>query len=150
MNSRLYEMIGREDFAEDPRFHSAMDRWHNRQAYYEIIRDAFLAQPSDHWLNLAKAYDLPMIRMGLFSDLSTDEQAWANGYLERVEFASGNTDVMPRSPIEMESVGELKTVPAPGIGADSVEVLKQLGYTDTQLKNMAEAGAIAIGEERKK
>lgn len=150
MNSRLYEMIGREDLAEDPRFRSAMDRWHNRQVYYEIIRDAFLAQPSDHWLNLAKVYDLPMIRMGLFSDLATDEQAWANGYLERVEFASGNTDVMPRSPIEMESVGELKTVPAPGIGADSVEILKQLGYTDAQLKNMEDAGAIAIGEERKK
>ena len=52
---------------------------------------------------------------------------------------------MPRSPIEMESVGTLHTVPAPGIGADSAEILKNLGYTDAQLKEMQASGAIAIG-----
>ena len=34
---------------------------------------------------------------------------------------------------------------APGIGADSVEILKNLGYTDAQLKEMQATGAIAIG-----
>jgi len=86
-----------------------------------------------------------MIRMGHFSDIATDEQAWANGYLEHVAFSNGNTDVMPRSPIEMESVGTLHTAPAPGIGADSAEILKALGYTDAQLKEMQTTGAIVIG-----
>lgn len=142
---RLYKMLGREDLADDPRFCNAAQRWMNRQAYYEEIRNAFLAKPSTHWLDLSKAFDLPMIRMGHFSDIASDEQAWANGYLEHVAFPSGNTDVMPRSPIEMESVGTLHTVPAPGIGADSAEILKKLGYTDAQLKEMQASGAIAIG-----
>ena len=52
---------------------------------------------------------------------------------------------MPRSPIEMDSVGELKTVPASGIGAHSAEILKNLGYTDAQLKAMEASGAVVIG-----
>ena len=86
-----------------------------------------------------------MIRMRHFSDITADEQAWVNGYLENVTFASGNTDVMPSSPIEMDSVGMLKTVSAPGIGADSAEILRKMGYTDAQLKKMEDAGAVVIG-----
>lgn len=141
----LYRMLGREDLGEDPRFCDADGRWVNRYAYYEEIRSAFLTKPSDYWLSQAKVLDLPMIRMGHFSDLATDEQAWANGYLENVKFSSGNVDVMPRSPIEMDSVGTLTTVPAPGVGADSAEILKKLGYTDAQLENMQASGAVVIG-----
>jgi len=141
----MYRMLGREDLQEDPRFCTAEGRWQNRQAYYEQISGTFLTQPSTHWLRLAKELDLPLIRMGHFSEIAGDAQAWANGYLERVEFPSGNTDVMPRSPIEMDSVGELKTVPAPGVGANSAEILKQLGYTDAQIETMKASGAVVIG-----
>ena len=65
----------------------------------------------------------------------------ANGYLEKVTFASGNTDIMPTSPIEMRSIGELKTVPAEGVGAHTRKVLAELGYTDEQIEAMLAAGA---------
>ncbi len=145
MYPRLYKMLDREDLATDPRYCTAAQRWENRQAYYEEIRDAFLTKPSAHWLSLSEAYDLPMTRMGHFSDIAVDEQAWANGYLENVQFPSGNTDVMPRSPIEMDSVGTLVTVPAPGIGAHSAEILKNIGYTDARIKEMEASGAVVIG-----
>ena len=48
---------------------------------------------------------------------------------------------MPTSPIEMKSVGELKTVPAAGIGADTRKVLAELGYTEAQIEAMLAAGA---------
>ena len=141
----MYRMLGREDLAVDARFRTATGRWENRQALYEEVRDSFSKEPSAHWLALAPQYDLPMIRMGHFEDVVTDEQAWANGYLEHVTFPSGNTGVMPKSPIEMDSVGELATTPAPAVGADTAEVLTKLGYTEDQLKNMEIAGAIKKG-----
>lgn len=142
MYPRLYKMLDREDLATDPRYCDATQRWNNRQSYYLEIRNAFLAKPSTRWLSLSKEFDLPIIRMGHFSDIATDEQAWANGYLENVQFPSGNTDIMPRSPIEMDSVGELVTVPAPGIGAHSAQILKELGYSEAQIKNMQQSGAV--------
>lgn len=146
----MYRMIEREDLAVDPRFCDVEGQWNNRHAHYEEVRAAFLKKPSEHWLALAKEYDLPMIRMGRFHEIATDEQAWANDYLEKVTFRNGKTGVMPSSPIEMDSVGKLTTVPAPCIGADSEEILKKLGYNDAQLKNMEKNGAIVIGKERKR
>ena len=83
-----------------------------------------------------------MIRLNHFADVNEDEQAWANGYLEHVEFASGRTGIMPASPIEMDCIGEIKTIPANKIGDNSAEILLDLGYSEEQIKNMNEKGSV--------
>ena len=140
----VHKMIGRPDLTDDPRYKGA-ERKKNYLEYYGIIRDAFLTKTSEEWIRLGDTEDTPIVRMCHFSDVSEDPQAWANGFVEHVVFPNGNTDVMPRSPIEMDSVGTLTTVPAPDIGAHSAEILKKLGYTDAQLKNMEDSGAVVIG-----
>lgn len=74
--------------------------------------------------------------------MAEDEQAWANGYLEKVTFANGNTDIMPSSPIEMDSVGTLKTTPSAQIGGDTDAILQQLGYDPETIHSMKQTGAI--------
>lgn len=141
MYPRIYSILGRDDLAEDPRFADAESRRKNRDVYYQIIRDAFLEKPAAYWLEKAKAADIPMTRMGHYSELGEDPQALANGYIEKVTFSNGNTGLIPRSPIEMESVGELTTKTAPGIGADTRQILGQLGYTAEQIDAMIDSGA---------
>ena len=74
--------------------------------------------------------------------MAEDPQAWVDGYLEQVQFANGWVDAVPSSPIEMDSVGQLKTIPAPAIGADTTEVLRSLGYTGAEITRLQPAGAI--------
>ena len=139
---RLCQAIGKPELAEDPRYDTAQKRKERQQEYYAYFRDAFLTQPISYWLKKAEELDLPIVRMNHFSDVAEDEQAWVNGYIENVSFANGNADVMPSSPIEMDSVGTLKTTPAPLIGADTDAVLQQLGYTPEALAAMKASGAI--------
>lgn len=141
----LCKAADRLDLLEDPRFIDAESRLANRNDYYNEFRQIFLQKTSTEWIKLAEEFDFPLVKMNHFADVSEDEQAWANDFLEHVEFASGNTDVMPRSPVEMNSVGELKTVPAKQIGADTEEVLKELGYTSEQIKDMHDIGAVKMG-----
>ena len=140
--SRMHTMIGREDLSEDEELKTPQGRWKRRAEYYEIFRQAFLTQPAAYWLQKAKELDIPMTRMAHFKDVHRDEQAWANDYLENVSFPNGNTDVMPRSPIEMDSVGLTVTQVAPGIGADTDAVLEKLGYTPDEIVIMRQKGAI--------
>ena len=139
---RLCAAIGKPELAQDPRYDTAQKRLERQKEYYAIFRDAFRSKPIGHWLQVAEELDLPIVRMNHFSDVAEDEQAWINGYLERVEFASGNVDVMPSSPIEMDSAGTVRTVPAPGIGADTDTILKALAYTDEQIRQMKRCGAV--------
>ena len=139
-------MIGRPDLMEDPIFQPAV-RWKNREIIYNIFKEAFLSKPSDYWLKLADELDITFVRMAHFSDISEDPQAWANGFVEHVEFRNGNVDVMPASPIEMESCTPPKTVPAPPNGAHTAQILADLGYTPEQIEAMLASGAAVAAKE---
>lgn len=142
---KLCQMIGLGHLVDDPMFQPKA-RFSNRHILYPMFRDAFLSQPSTHWIKLAKEYDVTLVRMHHFSDISEDPQAWENGYVEHVTFRSGNVDVMPASPIEMDSCTPPKTRPAPMPGADTAAVLAQLGYTEAQIEAMLASGAAVVAE----
>ena len=110
-------------------------------SFYEYFRQNFAKKTRAEWLELLEAEDIPVMPMKGFADVSEDPQAWENDYLEHVEFANGNVEVMPTSPIEMLSVGKLKTVPAAAVGTDTKDVLAQLGYSAERIEAMLAAGA---------
>ena len=139
---RLCQAIGKPELAEDPRYATAEARSQHKEEYYKIFKDTFASQPLSYWLQKAEELDLPFVRMNHFSDVTEDEQAWVNGYLEHVTFANGQCDVMPSSPIEMDSVGTLKTTPAPKVGANTEEILRSLGYSQQDIVALKESGAV--------
>ena len=83
-------------------------------------------------MSIVKSIDIVCCILPRFSDIASDRQAWANG----------NVETMPRSPIEMDSVGELKTVPADMVGANTEEILASLGYSSEQIKNLSDKGSV--------
>ncbi len=139
---KMCKAIGREDLLENTEFMTGATRWQNREKYYAIFRDAFLTKTSQEWKVIAEELDFPLERMTHYSEVTEDPQAWANDYLEHVEFANGRVDVMPTSPLEMDSVGPVKTKVAPGIGHHTQQVLEELGYTQAELDQMYSTGAI--------
>ncbi|MBR4864747.1 MAG: CoA transferase [Oscillospiraceae bacterium] len=138
----LYKMIGREDLLSHPKFCDGPTGRKHAEEYYAIFREAFLTMPSTHWLKLAREYDMPIVPMNHFKDVTKDPQAWENDYLEYMHYPNGNVDIMPRSPIEMASMGPIATKAAPGIGAHTDEVLTALGYPAEEIERMKSTGAI--------
>jgi len=74
--------------------------------------------------------------------VAEEEQASANGFLEKIEYENGVSLAMPTSPFIMNSVGEIKTKPAPRIGGDTREVLLNMGYSNEEIDKMKEAGVL--------
>lgn len=141
---KMFNMIGRPDLVGDERFMERDARAANADELYDIFRDAYASKTIDEWVELAKIHDLPLVRMNHFSDVTTDEQAWANGYLEYMECPNGETVTMPASPIRMESVGKVVTKPAAKIGTHTAEILTRLGYTEAEIATMDESGAVYV------
>lgn len=146
--SLYHHIIGHPELDDDPRFQGAA-RWENRYEYYAYFEKAFLTKTADEWVRIANENDLPLVRMAHFKDVSTDPQAWANGYLEHVQFRNGNVDIMPSSPIEMKSAEVPPTSPAPALGADTAKILRCLGYSEAQVRAMIASGAAIAAEEAK-
>ncbi len=139
---KVFSIIGRSDLLDDPKFNTAAARNENAEEMYEIIKEAVLQRTSDEWLAFAREADIPIVRMQHFREVSEDEQALANGYIQDVHYPSGVTYKISSSPIEMDSVGVLHTEPTKPIGADTEAVLKDYGYTDAELADLRAGGII--------
>lgn len=140
--AKVFSIIGREDLINDPKFSTAKARRENADEMYAIIREAMLQRTSAEWLAFAREADIPMVKMQHFCEVSEDEQALANGYIQDVVYPSGVTYKIASSPIEMDSVGPLHTEPTKPIGADTEAVLKEYGYTDEELAQLRANGII--------
>ncbi len=82
---------------------------------------------STEWNRLAAEFDVALTIMPHYRDMANDEQAWANGYLEKVEYPNGNVDVVPASVFDMGCMERKKTEQAHWIGQDTDEVLASIG-----------------------
>ena len=140
---QMSRAIGRPELASDPRYSTPAARNEHREELYNIFKEAFLQKTVDEWLAIAKEMDFAAVKYKSFADISEDEQALANGYLEDVTFRTGRTEKMPRAPFHMESIpeSEFVTVPAPLCGADTDEVLSSIGYSQEEIRKMKENGA---------
>ena len=133
---KVFAIIGREDMISDSRFSSAAARRKNSEELYSIMKEAMLQHTSDEWLAFAREADIPIVRMQHFSELSEDEQALANGYIQDVIYPSGTVYKVATSPIEMDSVGVITTEPTKAVGADTHNILLSYGYTEKQLQQL--------------
>ena len=141
--NKIARMVGLDCLTEDPEFQDPVLRKIHREKHYEMFKAAFLKQTSTYWLEELKKLDVAGLRMSHFKDVHKDEQAWANDYLEHMQFPDGTTGVMPTCPIEMESVGRVPSKPAHKVGQDTVAVLQELGYSEAEIGDMIESGAVS-------
>ena len=141
---RIFNMIGRPDLCEDQRY---MDKDlaalpENILGIYNLLKEAFLTKPRAEWLQLAKEFDIPVVKMNHFKENATDEQAISNGFMEEMVYENGDKIMMPTIPLMMDSVGKVKTQIAPRVGGDTEEILLSLGYTKEQIEALAQSGAV--------
>ncbi|MBO7218310.1 MAG: CoA transferase, partial [Clostridia bacterium] len=87
--SKVFSIIGREDMLCDPKINTAAARTQNANELYHIIKDAILQKTSAEWLKFAREADIPIVKMQHYHDVSEDEQALANGYIQTVKYPSG-------------------------------------------------------------
>lgn len=139
---KFCRLIGRPELMEDPRFSTNEARKANLSTLHRIFDAGVAALTCEECLKLGEELDLPVVRVPHYSDVTQDEQAWVNGYLEQVTFRDGQQMTMPASPLSMDCVGQLHTTYAPYVGENTVAILDELGYTEEEIEHMKKAGAI--------
>lgn len=139
---KFFEVLGHPEWNEDERIGTAEARKKNKELLYQMVKDCIKEKDADELERLGKENDLGLVRVRHFRDISEDEQAWANHYVHNVTFRNGVTRVVATSPIEMESVGELCMEPAHHIGEDTESILRNMGYSDAQIKQLCEEGIV--------
>lgn len=137
----LFKLAGREELLADERMQPAVRfKPENRGLVLEGLRQCAKTKTADQWLEALKPYDPTTVRMAHFGDNATDPQAVENDFVRKVTYPTGFTHNVPTAPFEMEQMQACDLHPTKPVGADTVKVLQELGYTEAQISAMLEAG----------
>lgn len=138
------KIVGLDQLIDDTRFNTfaEIQKDDRRTELVKILDEVFMTQNLDYWVEQFTANDVPCECVRHFADVHKDPQAWANGNLTKFKFESGNESAIPCSPIQFSTNVAPPCERAPHVGEHNAEVLKAHGYSDAQIEEMYESGAI--------
>jgi cinnamoyl-CoA:phenyllactate CoA-transferase len=138
---RFVKAIGREDLAGDGRYFPQSNLAKNFHEFYDLMAGRVGERTLDEWTKAFTEADLPFARAQRWDELLLDEQAWANNYFYKMRYPTGNERTLVRTPVSFADTPLPEYKRGPYLGEQTEAILARLGYSDTQIKAMMEAGA---------
>lgn len=132
------------EYIDDERFNTLViaKKPENCDPLVHILEEAFAKKESAYWAERLKAADIAFERANHYADVSKDEQAIANHYVEEITMRNGNTCMLPMSPVQFKVNEAPELNPAPLLGQDNEEILKTLGYDEEEIQQLRDAKVI--------
>lgn len=134
---RFFHIIGRDDLLQDKRFCDHSSRAANIREVYEFVAEVMKTKTTETWMQLLNEGDIPATPMHTIDSLIEDEHLNAIGYFPQYEHPSEGT-IRTTAPVGKwsKTPPSIRTLPAQ-LGAHSREVLRELGYADAEIDDMA-------------
>ncbi len=137
-------IMGLDHLIDDERYSTfeGVVEGEHRTELVKLLDEKFAQHDRPYWQEQFERNDVPCEGIRHFKDVSQDPQAWANGNLVQFTFENGHQAAIPASPVQFSEKVAPPCARAPHFGEHNAEVLKGVGYTDDQIRAMAESGAI--------
>jgi hypothetical protein len=141
---KFANLFGMPEIADDPRA-ASLEALHETDFIVEIVtrlNAIFKTRPVAEWEAFLSENNVSCERMRTIRDVSTDEQAIANGYIQKVTFKDDLEVMMPCPPMQFTEYAMRPYTSAGRLGADTDSIFRDLGYTDPEIAAMKASGAI--------
>lgn len=127
-NDRLYQvfcrLLGREELATDPRFATNPLRVRNRDELIPVLQEVFLERETEEWLEKLRAVGIPCGPINTVSQVYTDEQLRARGFIWECEHPTAGPIKLSGSPIHLSETPTRLYKAPPLLGEDNEKILK--------------------------
>lgn len=143
----LCHAIDRPDLIEEDRFAKRSGRLDNRDELSELLTSIFETKPASEWVEILREHEVPS---GPIRDTKT---VWEDAHedarpLRRTMERDGKKDAtVIDHPVHFEEMetgqgGDAIRSPPPELGQDTDEVLKESGYTQSEIDALREEGNV--------
>ena len=134
--------IGRPDLLTDPRFSDPAKLIANMAQLTAILDEVFAAQPMGHWYEVFSGVHVTFGAVRGPQEVIDDPQLAANNIVVPLEGAGGKLTSTISSPIQVHGVAKVPARRAPQLGEHNGEILKQLGFSSSEIDGLSTSGAI--------
>jgi crotonobetainyl-CoA:carnitine CoA-transferase CaiB-like acyl-CoA transferase len=140
----LARAIGREDLITDARFAQRESRKCNRAALTAELEAALRKRPAADWEAVLNRAGVPAGRVLSVPEALDAPQIRHRGLLQTFQAVSGvdRPVTVARAGFKMSSGDPAVGTPPPRLGEHTKEVLQAIGYSDSEIGSLKEAGAV--------
>jgi formyl-CoA transferase len=133
---RLCELLGHPKWTTDPDFVNATERVKNRSRLAALIEAETEKQPRRHWLDLLERHGVPCGPINTYDQVFADPHVQSRRMVLDTEHPTLGRIQTLGSPMKMSRTPPLPGRRAPLLGEHTEEVLRELGYTDSEIRAM--------------
>lgn len=138
----FFDMAGRSELMEDPRFCNIEARLENIDALYEVLGDIIKTRTSAEWLADLDAASIPAVPINSPEDLLEDEHLKSVNFWKTMDHPSEGKLVYPGIHTEFSaSPGDLRHH-APRHGEHNREILQEIGMSEAEIDSLASSGIL--------
>jgi len=138
----LFEVVGKPEWANDPRFNNRKVRVENYDALNEQLAPIFRAGKREEWLRRLIAKDVPAAPIHTLDEVFADPQVKSYGFPIEVEHSQMGKMQLIGSAVDMSRTPPSIDRPPPMLGEQTEEVLRGLGLDTNTIENLRAKGAI--------
>jgi crotonobetainyl-CoA:carnitine CoA-transferase CaiB-like acyl-CoA transferase len=140
--ARFCEVAGRPELARDPRFARNADRVRHRATLVPILEAELKRRSRRQWLEALEAAKVPCGPINDLADVFSDPQVRARAMAVDLAHPLAARVRLVASPIKMSATPVQYRRAPPLLGADTEDVLTELGVSSHEMAALRRAGAI--------
>jgi formyl-CoA transferase len=141
--------IGRIDLLTDPRFSDPGKLVTNMPQLTAILDEVFGAQPMNHWQEVFKDVNVTFGAVRGPEEVISDPQLRLNDIVVPLEGVGGKLTSTISSPIQVHGVSKVQSRRAPALGEHNEEVLKELGFSASEISTLLSNSVVGRAKERR-
>jgi crotonobetainyl-CoA:carnitine CoA-transferase CaiB-like acyl-CoA transferase len=138
----LFDVVGKPEWAQDPRFNNRKARVENYDALNEQLAPIFRAGKRADWLRRLIAKDVPAAPINTLDEVFADPQVKSYGFPIEVEHPQMGKMQLIGNAVDMSRTPPAIDRPPPTLGEQTDEILNGLGLDGAAIAALRTKGAI--------
>jgi crotonobetainyl-CoA:carnitine CoA-transferase CaiB-like acyl-CoA transferase len=141
----FFDAVGRPELKTDPRFSSVPARFAHVKEYFQIRMEALKTKTTAEWLEILDRADVPAMPYHTLDSVLDDPHLKDVGFFEMKDHPTEGRTRSMRLPNKWSCGTRRDWSPAPKLGQQSVEILREVGYADAEIDAMIASGVTVDG-----